>query len=186
MLCGSTAIKMGARWKEHCILTPPQNPPLTELIESCQQHAGLSAGRGHPAPHRCPTRRTALCGRTMANNVIICPKLNPIAEPVAAHACCLASGSDPVSAQASHSAAFSARRRSWSAHSASSLIPPSGSLTTACATRWAWWEIDVRLSPVSWARRVTAPQHPLKAAAALPIQMSTAPLHRAVSLPHPS
>src|SRR5207237_5114968 len=45
--------------------------------------------------------------------------------------------------------------------------------------------IAVRLYPVCCARRVTAPQHPLRTAAALPIHTSTATLNIAVSLPAP-
>jgi hypothetical protein len=40
----------------------------------------------------------------MANNVTSWPRLNPIAEPVAANACCFDSGRASVAAQAVHSA----------------------------------------------------------------------------------
>src|SRR4030095_1771732 len=44
----------------------------------------------------------------------------------------------------------------------------------------------VRLEPLCCARRVTAPQAPLRTAAALPIQVSTGTCNPAVSLPDPS
>ena len=114
---------------------------------------------------------TAPVGRTMANNVMRCPRRKPIAEPVAATACCLASSRTSGPTQASHRAA--------------SLRPPACALMTAGSTRWAGWEIDLRLSPGSWARRVTAPQPTLKTVAALPLHLSTATLSMAVRLPEP-
>src|SRR5215471_21490131 len=47
-------------------------------------------------------------------------------------------------------------------------------------------ETAVRLEPLCCARRVTAPQAPLRTAAALPIQVSTGTCNTAVSLHDPS
>src|SRR5262245_19437685 len=90
----------------------------------------------------------------MANTVRLGPRRTPIAEPVAAPACCLASGRTSGPTQASHRA--------------SSLRPPACALMTAGSTRWAWLEIDLRLSPVASARRVTASQPTVKTVAAVP------------------
>ncbi len=64
-------------------------------------------------------------------------------------------------------------------------IPPAWALATACTTRWAGVSTAVRLEPLWGAYRVTAPQAPLRTAAALPMHTSTAPLTMSVSLPDP-
>lgn len=46
----------GLAMKEDGIQTPPQNPPLTEMIEEGQQVPGAAVRLGHPAPYRGPTR----------------------------------------------------------------------------------------------------------------------------------
>ena len=113
---------------------------------------------------------TAPVGSTMANTVRLGPRRNPIAEP------------EPPPRVAWPRAVPPDQPR---LPTASSLRPPACALMTAGSTRWAWVEIDLRLYPVSWARRVTASQPTVKTVTALPLDLSTATLSMAVRLPAP-
>jgi hypothetical protein len=89
--------------------TPHPHHPLPGRLQHGEQPPSVTARWGDPPPDRRPTWGAG--GQIMAQRRRMCPRLRPIAEPVAPHACCVLSGSSPAPSQAAHSAAFAARRR---------------------------------------------------------------------------